>query len=364
MIQYLSGQDKPICRKLWEEAFPEDSKTFCDYYFQEKLTDNRILALVEDNGENGPKQVHAMVHRNPYLLSVKGCRWKVDYLVGVATQKEMRHQGFMRRLLLQVMADMRREQMPFCFLMPAKEAIYRPFGFTYIFRQPQLSLEGEGVQKGENINGDTPDGMAAEQAAVWMNRWLGRHYPGYALRDEAYVRRLAKEIASENGSLALLYGGQDVVGVLGEWGYGRKVQRLLYGDLPYVQEKGDPKPAIMARVISLEAFVPVIRVRNPTQGEMVVRLHLSDPLIPQNDGHWIWHLNGESSWIERAARRPGPEVMAQAIEDGGRDMQEKPLELSISQLTAWLFGYEVPEPALPYAALVEPLQGVFLDEVV
>ena len=84
-----------------------------------------------------------MVQMNPYLLQAGGRRWRVDYLVGVATRKEKRHQGYMRRLLERMMADLREEQMPFCYLMPAAEAIYRPFGFTYIFRQPEWELVNE-----------------------------------------------------------------------------------------------------------------------------------------------------------------------------------------------------------------------------
>ena len=47
MVDYLKEEEKFWCRNLWEEAFPEDSKEFVNYYFKEKLKDNRILALKE-----------------------------------------------------------------------------------------------------------------------------------------------------------------------------------------------------------------------------------------------------------------------------------------------------------------------------
>ena len=47
MIRYLDGNEKAGSRDLWEEAFPEDSRSFDDYYFVEKLKDNRILVLEE-----------------------------------------------------------------------------------------------------------------------------------------------------------------------------------------------------------------------------------------------------------------------------------------------------------------------------
>ena len=52
-MRYLKQEEKKRCRKLWEEAFPEDSQAFDDYYFAEKLKDNRILAEEED-GKSSP----------------------------------------------------------------------------------------------------------------------------------------------------------------------------------------------------------------------------------------------------------------------------------------------------------------------
>ncbi len=169
MVDYLKEEEKFWCRNLWEEAFPEDSKEFVNYYFKEKLKDNRILALKE--GE----KIDAMIHLNPYLLNVRNLQWNVDYLVGVATDKKKRHRGYMSQLLHRMMADMSQEKVPFCFLMPADEAIYRPFGFTFIFRKPifkpgkKWGLEGqkvvswtEFIQK-EDIT---------SKVAWWMNDWL------------------------------------------------------------------------------------------------------------------------------------------------------------------------------------------------
>lgn len=151
-VRYLDDHEKIRSRNLWEEAFPEDSQSFDDYYFTEKVKDNRILVL-ENNG-----QIDSMLHLNPYLLQVKDFRWRIDYIVGVATRADCRHRGYMRRLLGRMMADLRVENMPFCFLMPADEAIYRPFGFTYIYRKPQWKWK------------KTPERRSIKETApVWKN---------------------------------------------------------------------------------------------------------------------------------------------------------------------------------------------------
>ena len=43
MIRYLETEEKGRCLDLWREAFPEDSTEFCDYYFKEKMKDNKVL---------------------------------------------------------------------------------------------------------------------------------------------------------------------------------------------------------------------------------------------------------------------------------------------------------------------------------
>ncbi len=388
MIVYLTGDEKQCCRKLWEEAFPEDSREFGDYYFREKLKDNRILALVEEAEEEqlGIQEikarrtgetklsgnVQAMLHRNPYRLMVCGQQWQVDYLVGVATRKERRHRGYMRQLLLRMMDDMRRERMPFCFLMPADEAIYRPFGFTFIFRQPwfELTERGQGLRterwipyRGEISSQVMEKKESEKKLAVlsgWMNQWLANQYQVYAVRDEAYLSRLAKELASEEGTLDVFFDGDRIAAVESWWGSTQRERRLLYGEEPYVKTVDiEEKPAIMARIICPEEFVRVIRLRKKQQEEMTVSLRLRDPLIAENDGTWLWHLNGEESWLERAELNGEKSRLGRAELNGEAD-----LTLTIEELTAWLFGYQVPAEAGKFADRIETLESVFLDEIV
>lgn len=349
MIQYLTGKEKQTCRDLWEEAFPEDSKEFDDYYFDEKLKDNRILAAVEDDG-----RVLSMIQLNPYKLNVRGMKWQADYLVGVSTRKDRRHQGFMRRLLQRMMEDMQKEQAPFCFLMPADEAIYRPFGFTYIYRQPRWKLREDRICKLQRTALIPWQDTALQRqelsaAAAWLNDWLSRRYDLFAVRDEAYLYRLIDEIASENGTLDLLYDQETLVGMVSEWGWKEREQRLLYAEHGYAKEAEAPKPAIMARIISPEAFAEAVRLRaDEKRQEVTVRMKICDPLIAENDGVWNWKLDHRSSQLKRAGR------------------QNEPVDftVTITELTAWLFGYEIPEAVGRFAALVEPLGAIFLDEVV
>lgn len=383
MIRYLLDEEKGESRELWEEAFPEDSRSFVDYYFKEKIKDNRVLVLEEEVAETDMEHgwIASMIHLNPYGIRAAGERWKVDYLVGVATRKDRRHRGYMRSLLNRMMENMRNEGMPFCFLMPADEAIYRPFGFTYIYRQPSMDVKagvvleereilagrsGEDTGRRDGRNQaealgrmGTPEVPDLPWLSAWMNAWLVSRYEVFAIRDEAYVCRLLKEIASENGNFRLLYDQGNLVGMRSEWGLEKREQRLLYGENSYVEEIAPPKPAIMARIITPEKFVRAIRLDEAYAGEqMTICLRIRDPLIRQNDGLWKWHLDHGTSWMEPWSI---PWNHFQTEPEGERN-----ITLTIEELTFWLFGYGIPE-AVEAAGLehvVRTLRGVFLDEIV
>lgn len=122
-LRYLGQEEKGRSRALYEEMFFEDEEAFVDAYYRIKAASNKILVLEEG------KQLLSMLHLNPYRFWLRGRLVDSSYLVAVATRPQYRHQGCMRRLLTKALGDLYQEKQPFVFLMPAKEAIYTPFGF-------------------------------------------------------------------------------------------------------------------------------------------------------------------------------------------------------------------------------------------
>ena len=137
-------------------------------------------------------------------------RFGADLRFGVATAADSRHRGHMRDVLMKMLGDMHQDRKPFCYLMPASPDIYRPFGFRYIFDQPQYRLGSEAkecLQRREL----RLDGNLCSSLAGWMNHWLSSRYQVYALRDRDYMEMLQSELDSEAGSV---YGWYDVSGSL------------------------------------------------------------------------------------------------------------------------------------------------------
>ena len=89
-IRYLAEEEKMKSKPLWNQCFPEDSPAFVSYYYREKTKNNRILVKMEGDA------ILTMLHRNPYALRWKDTQWTADYIVGVATKRDRRHEGHMR----------------------------------------------------------------------------------------------------------------------------------------------------------------------------------------------------------------------------------------------------------------------------
>ncbi len=358
-VKYLTEPEKQECRQLWEEAFPEDSTAFVDYYFGEKCRDNKILAIGESEGNTF--EVQAMVQGNPYLLQVGRKRWTIDYLVGIATREERRGRGYMAMLLGKYLKDSREQQIPFTFLMPANEEIYRPFGFTPIFDQPLYEWAPDarkGLAKRSLLpwrNQEAYHNRAAD-VAVWMDAWMDERYAVHTVRNTDYLYRLLTELMCEDGTFDVYYNEDDIVGVQSEWGLDVREQRLLYADDGLMIKTGEKKGSIMARLITPEKVMREICLpAGCSEEEAEIRVHITDSLLDDNNADWMWTITPLGSRVEKVLDE-GP---VWTIGESPKD-----LDISIEELTAWLFGYGVPEAAEPFAEYIQPLSPVFLDEVV
>ena len=360
MVRYLEKGEYGKCRSLWEEAFPDDSKSFADYYFSEKLPGSKVLAI---EGEEG--KLLTMAHLNPYMISVNGKKWELPYIVGVATAADQRHKGYMRQVLYKMLQDLNQKKKPFCFLMPAAEAIYRPFQFAFIYDQPVWKPEEELEKDLEKCPVDLA--KKAETAAHWLNDWLEKHYEVYAVRDKAYMELLKKELESEAGEVTGWYEKDGKLHALEAWwGLGKREERFYY-TLSEI-EPADTHPAIMARITDVKALLEVIGLNEDApEDRFQAVLSIKDPIIPENEGRWLWKLGKNGSTLERM-KGLGLQTEAEGSEQVILSSSEV-LEISIDELAQWIFGYKPLEEILSVAPTfwteyVRTLRGVFLDEVV
>ena len=229
MIRYLADNEKKKSEVLYREAFFEDKDEFVEYYYSYVTKNNKILVLEQD------EKICSMLHLNPYQLGVNGKKVDAYYYVAVATSTDFRHQGMMRKLLVQSLNDIQKEEHPFAYLMPADKAIYEPFDFRIVYEQKQIEVPVE-----------------PEKA----NKMLFEMFDVYTMRDEWYVERTKEEA------------------------------RICAGDPP-----SEIVPYIMMRITNVVKMLELLR----SAKTLKVLLDVKDPIIEENNGEFLWEISESES---------------------------------------------------------------------
>lgn len=368
-------REREEARELWEEIFSEDSAAFLDYYDEWKAPE----AWIQLRHRSGCAV--SMIQWNPYPVWMRGRVVRSFYLVAVATKPAYRHQGCMTGLLREGLTEMAGRKVPFVFLMPADQDIYRPFDFRFIYdkTEGEISDSAAGTDAGDGLRISRLEPEMYAAAAAFLQERLAESRDVFTLRDAAYLERIQAECASEGGAVEEIQAEDGRVGLFSWWPDGDRIQiRELVAEpaweqggrqaqlLGALQRRfagyrvsvvtdgffGERKPAIMGRIVCLKEFLSVFTARE----EMGLLLAVRDPLLAENDGRFLWTAGPEGSKLERTEDRKKPEM-----------------ELGVGELIAWLLGGEEPEK-LPgcrlsaegrrKAAGIQTLAGTWFNEEV
>ena len=308
-------------RKLYEEIFDEDSPAFVDYYFRVKAAENEIFVV-----ENEKQEILATLHLNPYKMMFCGEKAKTNYIVAVATRADCRHQGMMRSLLQASLQEMYRREETFTWLMPAAEAIYRPFGFRFIYEKNKMTVTADVLRRAETdenwqIHSDqeVSGNIFCEEAkkedlaelACFAEKQLSKLAEVYTVHDIAYFEQRMQEVGCEGGSLILIRKEKEICGyflalkkdreaweivvedavqkkafpAVLHW-FGASEEKCTFTAFPQIWEQyaqSENVPAIMGRLVHLERFVCCLKIKK----EQEWKIRLTDSLIPENNGYFI-----------------------------------------------------------------------------
>lgn len=308
-------------RKLYEEIFDEDSPAFVDYYFRVKAAENEIFVV-----ENEKQEILATLHLNPYEMMFCGEKVKTNYIVAVATRADCRHQGMMRSLLQASLQEMYRRKETFTWLMPAAEAIYRPFGFRFIYEKNKMTVTADVLQRAETdenwqihsdqeVSGDIFCEEAKKEdlaeLACFAEKQLSKLAEVYTVHDIAYFEQRMQEVGCEGGSLILIRKEKEICGyflalkkdreaweivvedavqkkafpAVLHW-FGASEEKCTFTAFPQIWEQyaqSENVPAIMGRIVHLERFVCCLKIKK----EQEWKIRLTDSLVPENNGYFI-----------------------------------------------------------------------------
>ena len=321
-------------RKLYEEIFDEDSPAFVDYYFRVKAAENEIFVV-----ENEKQEILATLHLNPYKMMFCDERVKTNYIVAVATRADCRHQGMMRSLLQASLQEMYRREETFTWLMPAAEAIYRPFGFRFIYEKNKMTVTADVLRRAETdekwqihsdqeVSGDIFCEEAKKEdlaeLACFAEKQLSKLAEVYTVHDIAYFEQRMQEAECEGGRLVLIRNENRICGYFLALREQREAWEIVVENavqkqafpavlrwleagrekctltaFPKIWEqyaKSENVPAIMGRIVHLERFVRCLK----TKKEQEFKIRLTDSLIPENNGYFLIKTGAGGGTVTKA----------------------------------------------------------------
>lgn len=349
MIRICKDEDIKDIRKLYYEAF-DDSEAFVDFYFKDKLIPEKVV-IIEENSS-----LISMMHLNPFKVFFNEGLYDISYFVAIATNKEYRQKGYMKKLMAYALNKLYSEGEIFSLLMPIDSRIYERYGFGFIEDNLHFDIDSSKMMH-KHIDG------IYREATVNDFNLLVDYYTIYCktfnlitYRDVKSFERIYSELLTEDGKIILFEDGYLMVYYYQNILCVREIvcntKKVFNEMMTYLQKKTDYtrviiddhfkskvkyvipnikenqislKPFMMARIINVEELIR----RNINLFNKDINVKIVDPFIEQNNHCY-------------------------KIEEQGVIVNDGPkydIQLDIKTFTQLVFGY-IDEVEVPYINLL------------
>ena len=256
--------DKANILKLWRENFAFDDDGYTDFYFNDgyEKADNYLIKD-KNNIITCLQVLHHQMHLNDKT---------VDYafIVGVITAQEYRRQGYMKKLLTEVLDQIRE---PLTLIQGYKPEIYYDFGFKPLYHQKRVLVRPMKVSSfGWQISVD----RSPEDMAKLYHQFIGKRN-GAKVRDvNTYIRLKGLLKAMGRKLLFLDKDGKLVAYLIYDDRDGIKIEELIYREreaasvlLSYFNENielliNDKEENLIDQIIEEKGeFLTLVRFNDP-----------------------------------------------------------------------------------------------------
>ncbi len=325
-IRYAKKSEKEIAIKFWKDSF-KDSEEQIKFYFDNIYNEKNYLVL-EDNSK-----IVSSLHENDYIFNFNNESIKSKYIVGVSSDITMRNKGYMSKLLISMLENSKKKDMPFVFLTPINPKIYRKFGFEYFsnIEYYNFSVEELANFKFPNdeysyieINEKNKKSYLVDLIKIYNSNMKDKFC--YLERDDFYFDKILKETSSDEMKTFILYKNKVASAYIIFGLYEEKVEirecmaldsisykeilALIYGYKDYYRNislassnnsnleflfenqlniEKVIKPFMMMRVLNPLAIFKNLKLENSN-----IKIYIEDKILKENTG--LYSLNNEISF--------------------------------------------------------------------
>ena len=353
-------------KELTEKDYTESMKLSM-YAFQYKIPEESIASRIEMLKRHrviGVWEDHilaAKLHIIPFHIYINDQEWKMGGVAGVATYPEFRRNGYVKRLIIEALERMRKEEQIVSLLHPFDIGFYRKFGWEVFTENKKLLIEKKDLKFLEKQSGSIkrfhkeshhPDietvyaqyskkymGMLVRDLTWWKNNIYDDSQIAvyYDNSDEAkgYILFEVKERKMDVHEFTTL----DKEARAGLWNFICQHDSMVdqvsiltsnHELLPFILQqpkvKTEVTPYFMARIVDAEQCLQKYQFNDST---LKVFIHLEDEYAPWNNGSYLIG-NGEVKVFKE--------------KQGSNCVQppQRGVRMDVNALTALLFGYKRP----------------------
>ena len=325
-IRYAKKSEKEIAIKFWKDSF-KDSEEQIKFYFDNIYNEKNYLVL-EDNSK-----IVSSLHENDYIFNFNNESIKSKYIVGVSSDITMRNKGYMSKLLISMLQNSKKKDIPFVFLTPINPKIYRKFGFEYFSNIEYYNFSIEELANFKLPNNDYSYVEINEKNKnLYLNDLIKiyntnmRDNFSYLERNDFYFDKILKEAISDEMKAFILYKNKMasayiIFGLyeenieireclaLDSLSY-KEILALIYGYRDYYRNvslassnnsnleflfenqlniEKIVKPFMMMRVLNPLAIFKNLKLENSN-----IKIYIEDKILKENTG--LYSLNNEISF--------------------------------------------------------------------
>ena len=204
-IRYAKKSEKEIAIKFWKDSF-KDSEEQIKFYFDNIYNEKNYLVL-EDNSK-----IVSSLHENDYIFNFNNESIKSKYIVGVSSDITMRNKRYMSKLLIAMLENSKKKDMPFVFLTPINPKIYRKFGFEYFSNIEYYNFSVEELANFKLPNNEySYIEINEKNKNLYLNNLIKIYNSNmkdnfsYLDRNDFYFDKILKEASSDEMKVFILY---------------------------------------------------------------------------------------------------------------------------------------------------------------
>ena len=325
-VRYAKKSEKEIAIKFWKDSF-KDNEEQIKFYFDNIYNEKNYLVL-EDNSK-----IVSSLHENDYIFNFNNESIKSKYIVGVSSDITMRNKGYMSKLLIAMLENSKKKDIPFVFLTPINPKIYRKFGFEYFSNIEYYNFSVEELANFKLPNNEySYIEINEKNKNLYLNDLIKiyntnmRDNFSYLERNDFYFDKILKEAISDEMKAFILYKNKVASAYIIFGLYEENIEirecmaldsisykemlALIYGYRDYYKTVSLASPNnssiefLFENQLNIEKFIKpfmMMRVLNPLAifknlklENSNIKIYIEDKILKENTG--LYSLNNEISF--------------------------------------------------------------------